>query len=67
MCTATQPLLNQLPEKIKQFGELQLSLENELTPNIEKLYQQLERVSIKNVTKKEGWNEAEITELVQQQ
>lgn len=67
MCTATQPLLNQLPEKIKQFGELQLSLENELTPNIKKLYQQLERVSIKNVTKKEGWNEAEITELVQQQ
>lgn len=67
MCTATQPLLNQLPEQIKQFGELQLPLENELTPNIEKLYQQLERVSIKNVTKKEGWNEVEITELVQKQ
>ncbi len=67
MCTATQPLLNQLPEQIKQFGELQLPLENELTPNIEKLYQQLERVSIKNVTKKEGWSEAEITELVQAQ
>ncbi|WP_099612547.1 CRISPR-associated helicase/endonuclease Cas3 [Vibrio fujianensis] len=67
MCTATQPLLNQLPEQIKPFGELQLPLENELTPNIEKLYQQLERVRIKNVTKKEGWNEVEITELVQQQ
>ncbi len=67
MCTATQPLLNQLPEQIKQFGELQLSQENELTPNIEKLYQQLERVSIKNVTKKDGWSEAEITELVQAQ
>ncbi|MGC9422458.1 CRISPR-associated helicase/endonuclease Cas3, partial [Vibrio sp.] len=67
MCTATQPLLNQLPKQITQFGELQLPLENELTPNIEKLYQQLERVRIKNVTKKEGWNEVEITELVQQQ
>ncbi|MGL4381909.1 MAG: CRISPR-associated helicase Cas3' [Vibrio sp.] len=67
MCTATQPLLNQLPEQIKLFGELQLPLENELTPNIEKLYQQLERVSLKNVTKKEGWSAAEITELVQQQ
>lgn len=67
MCTATQPLLNQLPEQIKQFGELQLLLENELTPNIEKLYQQLERVSLNNVTKKEGWSEVEITELVQQQ
>ncbi|CAH0524905.1 CRISPR-associated helicase Cas3' [Vibrio hippocampi] len=67
MCTATQPLLNQLPEQIKQFGELQLPLENELTPNIEKLYQQLERVSLKNITKKEGWSEVEITELVQKQ
>ncbi|MGL6026816.1 MAG: CRISPR-associated helicase/endonuclease Cas3, partial [Vibrio sp.] len=67
MCTATQPLLNQLPEQIKLFGELQLPLENELTPNIEKLYQQLERVSLKNVTKKEGWSAAEITGLVQQQ
>ncbi|SEG74270.1 CRISPR-associated helicase/endonuclease Cas3 [Vibrio hangzhouensis] len=67
MCTATQPLLNQLPEQITQFGVLQLPLENELTPNIDKLYQQLERVSLKNLTKKEGWNEAKITELVQQQ
>ncbi|WP_105264942.1 CRISPR-associated helicase/endonuclease Cas3 [Pseudoalteromonas sp. T1lg76] len=67
MCTATQPLLNQLPEQIKPFGELQLSLKNELTPNIDKLYQQLERVSLKNLTKKDGWNETEITELVQQQ
>ncbi|EJG1861765.1 CRISPR-associated helicase Cas3' [Vibrio parahaemolyticus] len=66
MCTATQPLLNQLPEQIKPFGELQLPSENELTPNIEKLYQQLERVSLKNLTKKEGWNESEIVELVQQ-
>ncbi len=67
MCTATQPLLNQLPEQIKRFGELQLSPENELTPNIGKLYQQLERVSLKKLTKKEGWDEVEITELVQQQ
>lgn len=67
MCTATQPLLNQLPEQIKPLGELQLPLENELTPNIEKLYQQLERVSLKNRTKKEGWDEGEIAELVQQQ
>ncbi|HIF9170080.1 TPA: CRISPR-associated helicase Cas3' [Photobacterium damselae] len=67
MCTATQPLLNRLPEQIKPLGELQLPLENELTPNIEKLYQQLERVNLKNLTKKEGWNEGEIAELVQQQ
>lgn len=67
MCTATQPLLNQLPEQIQPFGELQLPLENELTPNINLLYKQLERVCLKNLTKKEGWNEAEITELVQQQ
>lgn len=67
MCTATQPLLNKLPEQIKQFGELHLLLENELTPNIAKLYQQLERVCLKNVTKKDGWNESEITELVKEQ
>lgn len=67
MCTATQPLLNQLPEKIKALGELDLSPKNELTPDITKLYQQLERVSIKNHTKKEGWDESEIAALVQTQ
>ncbi|USD30297.1 CRISPR-associated helicase Cas3' [Pseudoalteromonas sp. SCSIO 43201] len=67
MCTATQPLLNQLPQQIKHLGELQLPRENELTPNIAELYQQLERVSIQDITKKTGWNAAEITELIQKQ
>ncbi len=64
MCTATQPLLNQLPERIKALGELNLKVENELTPNIERLYHQLERVRIKNLSKKEGWSEAEIVQLI---
>lgn len=67
MCTATQPLLNQLPEKIKALGELDLSQKNELTPDINKLYHQLERVSLKNHTKKEGWNESDIAELAKTQ
>ncbi|AQP37132.1 CRISPR-associated helicase Cas3' [Vibrio anguillarum] len=67
MCTATQPLLNQLPEQIKVLGELDLNQQNELTPDITKLYQQLERVSLKNYTKKEGWSESDIAELVQTQ
>ncbi|MGR5549912.1 CRISPR-associated helicase Cas3' [Vibrio sp. DNB22_12_1] len=67
MCTATQPLLNQLPEQIKVLGELNLNQQNELTPDITKLYQQLERVSLNNYTKKEGWSESDIAELVQTQ
>lgn len=64
MCTATQPLLNQLPERIKALGELNLKPEKELTPNIERLYHQLERVRIKNLSKSNGWTEAEIVQLM---
>ncbi|MFT7006300.1 MAG: CRISPR-associated endonuclease/helicase Cas3 [Colwellia sp.] len=61
MCTATQPLLNQLthPEK----GQLHLPIEHELTPDVSQLFDELKRVNIVDQTKSQGWSLAEITQL----
>ena len=61
MCTATQPLLNELtaPEK----GQLNLPVENELTPKVSQLFNDLKRVDILDKTKIQGWSLDEITDL----
>lgn len=61
LCTATQPLLNELnkPEK----GELFIPIENELVEDIPTLFSDLKRVEIKNRVKQGGWNCEEITDL----
>lgn len=61
LCTATQPLLDQLnsPEK----GQLLIPEENHLIPDVRELFDQLKRVEISNKTKSEGWSEEEIAEL----
>ncbi len=61
MCTATQPLLNQLksPEK----GQLHLSSQNELSPNVSQLFDELKRVEIVDKTTSPGWSLDDITEL----
>ncbi len=61
LCTATQPLLNQLksPEK----GQLEIPKENELVGDVAGLFEQLKRVDILNKTKPEGWSKEEIAEL----
>lgn len=53
LCTATQPLLNSLrnPEK----GQLHIPKENEIIPDVDALYQRLERVRVENKYKSEGW------------
>ncbi|MCG6201149.1 CRISPR-associated helicase Cas3' [Psychromonas antarctica] len=61
LCTATQPLLNQLKDSEK--GQLQLSDKNELMPNVSALFEQLKRVEIFNNTKTGGWSLDEITQL----
>ncbi|EKT63595.1 CRISPR-associated helicase/endonuclease Cas3 [Providencia burhodogranariea] len=66
MCTATQPLLHHLPEEKISFGQLALDDENELTPNIQALYQELERVNLKNCVKDKGWNVQELSVLIKQ-
>jgi CRISPR-associated endonuclease/helicase Cas3 len=61
LCTATQPLLNALsnPEK----GQLNIPKENEIIPNVDALYQRLERVNIENKYKSEGWQKEEISQF----
>lgn len=62
MCTATQPLLNELTAPDK--GQLNLPTENELTPDVSQLFNELKRVEIVDQTKSLGWSLIEITKLV---
>ncbi|PXX17651.1 CRISPR-associated Cas3 family helicase [Nitrosomonas ureae] len=61
LCTATQPLLDQLnsPEK----GQLLIPKDNHLIPDVRQFFDQLKRVEISNKTKSQGWSEEEIAEL----
>jgi len=61
LCTATQPLLNQLksPEK----GQLDIPSENELISDVSQLFKNLERVKLSNKVRIEGWNVKQIIEL----
>lgn len=62
LCTATQPLLDQLRSQDK--GQLIIPKENELVDDVSDLFKQLERVTISNkVRLNNGWNEAELAEL----
>jgi CRISPR-associated endonuclease/helicase Cas3 len=63
LCTATQPLLDKLPQSVSAKGQLNIPTKNELIKNVGKLFGQLKRVDISNKTKPEGWSEAEIAEL----
>ena len=61
LCTATQPLLDDLknPEK----GQLQIPEGHELVANMNEVFDQLKRVEIINSIRDEGWTETEISEL----
>jgi CRISPR-associated endonuclease/helicase Cas3 len=59
LCTATQPLLGTVDEK---KGSLKISQENELMPDVGKLYTDLKRVSIHDCRKTAGWTYTEIAE-----
>lgn len=61
LCTATQPLLNNLKNPDK--GQLAVKPENELIEDVGKLFDDLKRVAIKNLIKPAGWSEDEITAL----
>ena len=61
LCTATQPLLGKL--KYSEKGQLFLLPENELVHDVELLFQQLERVKIRNQVKIGGWSQDEIMTL----
>ncbi len=61
LCTATQPLLNALNNPDK--GQLHIPKENEIIPNVDALYQRLERVRVENKYKSEGWKKDEICQF----
>jgi CRISPR-associated endonuclease/helicase Cas3 len=58
LCTATQPLLGSVDEK---KGALKLSQENELMPDVGKLFTDLKRVYVHDCRKAPGWTYPEIT------
>jgi CRISPR-associated endonuclease/helicase Cas3 len=60
LCTATQPLLDQVDKK---KGALELSERNELMPNIGKLFEDLKRVHVYDYRKSPGWTYQEIAAL----
>ncbi len=62
LCTATQPLLNDLRNSGK--GQLDVPAGHELVENIAEVFAQLKRVEIKNQVRPKGWSEEEIAELV---
>lgn len=62
LCTATQPLLDKVdPSK----GALRIPGDNELMPDVKKLFDDLKRVEIKNRRKSGGWTRDEIAQLAQ--
>ena len=61
LCTATQPLLDQL--KAPEKGQLLIPKENELIKDVRLLFEQLKRVEISNKIKPEGWSLDEISNL----
>ncbi len=63
LCTATQPLLNQLDNAEKG----QLSVNGELIGDVGQRFNELKRVHIENLCKEEGWSEDEITDFALEQ
>ena len=60
LCTATQPLLNNVDKK---QGALNLSPEREIMPDVERLFAELKRVEIVDKRKVGGWSSDEVAEL----
>ncbi len=60
LCTATQPLLNRVEQS---KGALRMSTDNELMPDVTKLFEDLRRVEVVNCRKPGGWANEEIARL----
>lgn len=61
LCTATQPLLNNLDDSEK--GQLNIAAGSELIPNLSELFKALHRVDVQNLCKAGGWSESEISKF----
>jgi CRISPR-associated endonuclease/helicase Cas3 len=64
LCTATQPLLNKIePEQ----RALSITPEQQIMPNVQRLFEELKRVEVYNLCKVGGWTEPEVAELANQE
>lgn len=64
LCTATQPLLDKVkPEQ----RALQIAPEQQMMPNVQKLFKELKRVDVYDRRKIGGWTDHEVTELAEQE
>lgn len=64
LCTATQPLLDQVNV---EKGALRIPAGNELMPDVKKLFDELKRVDVKNRRKPGGWTNDEIAVLAMEE
>ena len=60
LCTATQPLLNQVDQN---KGALKFTKDNDLMPDVKGLFVDLKRVEVLNKRKPGGWVDEEVAEL----
>lgn len=65
LCTATQPLLDDLKSPDK--GQLTIPDGHELVEKMTDIFDQLKRIEIENKVRSEGWSEIEIGELAVEQ
>lgn len=64
LCTATQPLLDQVDS---HKGAIRVPLGNELMPDVKQLFDDLKRVEVVNRRKPGGWSQDEIAALAFEQ
>lgn len=64
LCTATQPLLNEVKPNEKA---LKITQGQQIIPNVEKLFEELKRVEVYDKRRIEGWTESEMAELTNQE
>lgn len=67
LCTATQPLLDRLPDDIKDKGQLQLSNNAEVmgsSDQVERLFADLERVKVTDRCRLGGWSLDELADFI---
>lgn len=64
LCTATQPLLDKV-EPISRA--LQITPEQQMTPNIKRLFKELKRVEVYDRRKTGGWTVEEVAELAKKE
>lgn len=64
LCTATQPLLSQVD---KSLGALKIQPEQEIMPDVGRLFSDLKRVEVVDAQKVGGWSSDEVAALAEKQ